>query len=132
MGIYVIVRGSFEILKKILDERKVAGNTRALHSSFAHQLMTYSGKCFDDYAESLKIYYVEAFKLDPEICEEIIRALRGGFAKITVEASIEMNTSEDCKVNSEASWEDRRRIVEELEKELGIRKSDEKFKALHM
>jgi hypothetical protein len=132
MGIYVIVRLAFNSVKRVLDDRGIVGDMRALYSSFAHQLMTYSGKCFDDYAESLKIYYVEAFGLEPEVCEEIIRAVRGGDAKITVEASIEMNTSEDCKVNSEASWEDRRRIVEELEKELGIRKSDEKFKALHM
>jgi hypothetical protein len=132
MGIYVIVRLAFNSVKRILDDRGIVGGTRALYSSFAHQLMTYSGKCFDDYAESLKIYYVEAFKLDPEICEEIIRAVRGGDAMNTVEASIEMSTSENCKVSSEVSWEEKRRIARELERELGIRKSDERFKLLHM
>lgn len=128
----MIVRLAFKSVKRVLDDRGIAGSMRALYSSFAHQLMTYSGKCFDDYAESLKMYYVEAFGLETEVCEEIIRAVRGGDARNIVEASIEMNTSEDCQVKSEVSWEGRRRIVEGLEKELGIRRDDEKFKALHM
>ena len=70
-----------EFIRPILDNHAVAGGMRANYLAFATALMKHTqrqkGSAANKIASGLKQYFVNAYDLDPEICDEIIQVVVG-------------------------------------------------------
>ena len=70
-----------ELVRPILDEHGITGGQRATYLAFATKLAKHAlrqkGSSATKIASNLKSYFVGAYDLDPEICDEIIQVVVG-------------------------------------------------------
>jgi len=70
-----------DLIRPILDEYGVGGGQRATYLAFGTALLRHAIRQKGDVAKKvssgLKSYFVEAYGLDPSICDEIIQVVTG-------------------------------------------------------
>jgi hypothetical protein len=70
-----------DLVRPILDDKGVAGGLRATYLAFGTALMRHvvrqKGDSATKISSALKSYFVNAYGLDPSICDEIIQVVVG-------------------------------------------------------
>ena len=70
-----------DLVRPILDQYGITGGIRATYLAFALALFRHvirqKGEAAKKIASALKAYYVQAYGLDPAVCDEIINVVCG-------------------------------------------------------
>jgi hypothetical protein len=119
-------------VKAVLDGHGVNGSERMEYWKFALQLLSPNVRSNREAIDGVMNHFILTYKLDSNICSELVKAVCGVEIGSKTEEVVEEEVREVTKEEKMPNWEEKRKIVKELEEELGIKRKEDSLNPLHV